>query len=620
MPHKAGMGAIFGIVSENGVAKSGSPVYLMDMRRDLGVGQAKILLKKTTKPDGGFVFNGLDPNYTDYSIMASDEDGLIPKNALIQDRVQPIPTTAGLGALADWYTRILKDGATAGFVGIHTTGSPPTPLGIVGSVLYTGTPSEQGVSMGVPELPSLSSLNTHKSGSISTYGRSLGEPSKSVSFEVVIDLDSFREDSLDLAIAFGASVNVTDSRSAGDVINIGSGVATSTNGYINTELIYNPKTKGIYIRGFYGGYTDRAAISPIVYLTSYTGVVHVVVTFDFSKLVSVYINGALIGSDTSTFTQPFYLEKGANFMIVGGQTNSKTDFYRGGVYNIGLAVGYPLALTSEQVMSHYKSLYSNDLAPLTTGYAREVMASLPSWYYRLNEISVLKGMSGELEARAGDSNLSPPRSLLKFNDPTVVQTMVDSPILGFNTFSKTRYGTLSGPNAGLFGFTFTNQFSFSCWARFAAATPEVPEDIVFFKSYAEKVDPFFQLRRNTNGKMTAVVKGYTGVEVFNFNYSPPAEVWVSMWVVMDKRVKPNPLLKLYVGTESGEITLMESMTANSVDLYTPAAEIGQPYPTRFGLQVSVGNSMTGSLCELAMFHNAISEDAIKEIWASKDTP
>ena len=88
MPHRPGVGAIFGVVSENGVAKPGAPVYLLDMRRDMGLGNAVLLAKQFTKTDGGFVFNGLDPNYADYAVFTTDEDSSGEtdpyKNALIR--------------------------------------------------------------------------------------------------------------------------------------------------------------------------------------------------------------------------------------------------------------------------------------------------------------------------------------------------------------------------------------------------------------------------------------------------------------------------------------------------------------------------------------------------------
>lgn len=618
MPHKSGMGAIFGIVSENGIAKSASPVYLMDMQRDLGVGQAKVLAKQTTKSDGGFVFNGLDPNYTDYSIMASDEDGLEPKNALIQDRVQPIPTTAGLGALGDWYTRIFKDGAVSGFVNIHTTETPAKPLGIAGSVLYTGTPAETGVSMDVSEMPSIASVITSKTGSISSYGRSKGGVLTDWSLEILLDIDSFRPDSEVMSVVMGglSPASATNPKAVSIASNL---VSEST--LIGYVVSYNPANKSLgvsAITSIYAGYATRSVVGSVQ--LSVTGIRHIVLSFVAGSSLSIFIDGVLLSKiNTTVKYKAEYGDTASNFMIVGGASSGDYDFYIGGVYNIGLSVGYPLALTDGQVLNHYKSLYANNLVPLTSGYQREVMASLPSWYYRFDEIDLTKGLSGEVEHRSGVDNLSPPRSLLTVSDPYGAQMLIDSPILGKNTFKKTASQLVSGSRAGLFGFTFTNQFSFSCWVNLSLITPVATEKLINFESFTT-TDPFFLLSRNTNGKLSATVRGAVSVETFNFNYIPPAETWVNIWIVVDKRITPTPLLKLYVGTEAGEIALVEQLAMNMGELYTPKAHVGEAYPGDKGLTVQVGGNMSGSLCELAMFHNAISEDRIKEIWASKDTP
>ena len=132
--HKPGTGAIFGIVTEEGVAKDASPVYLYDTRRWEGAGKKKLLARRFTRPDGGFEFAGLNTNYGDYMVMVTDEDGAEPKNALVQDRVTPIPAHAGSGQLSEWYTRAMRDGAQAGFLAwpvIQDGLNAPAPRGLI---------------------------------------------------------------------------------------------------------------------------------------------------------------------------------------------------------------------------------------------------------------------------------------------------------------------------------------------------------------------------------------------------------------------------------------------------------------------------------------------------------
>ena len=82
-------GAIYGIVSEEGVPKVGTVVALMDHTT------MQIIGETVTDQYGGYMFNNLDPEKTNYMLVAVDDDGVEPKNALIKDYVTPIKTANG---------------------------------------------------------------------------------------------------------------------------------------------------------------------------------------------------------------------------------------------------------------------------------------------------------------------------------------------------------------------------------------------------------------------------------------------------------------------------------------------------------------------------------------------
>ena len=82
-------GAIYGIVSEEGSIKVDNPVVLMDHAT------LSIIAKTKTDIYGGYMFNNLDPDKTDYMVFTVDNDGVEPKNALIKDYVTPIKTANG---------------------------------------------------------------------------------------------------------------------------------------------------------------------------------------------------------------------------------------------------------------------------------------------------------------------------------------------------------------------------------------------------------------------------------------------------------------------------------------------------------------------------------------------
>jgi len=112
-------GAIYGIVSEESSIKVGNDVVLMDHA------SLSIIAKTVTDQYGGYMFNNLDPDKTDYMLFTTDNDGVEPKNALIKDYVQPVTTANGdlggnfigvLDALAPTLSAIpiYRNGGTAG--------------------------------------------------------------------------------------------------------------------------------------------------------------------------------------------------------------------------------------------------------------------------------------------------------------------------------------------------------------------------------------------------------------------------------------------------------------------------------------------------------------------------
>ena len=82
-------GTIHGIVSEEGVAKVDNEVVLLDHET------LSILARTRTDKFGGYMFNNLDPDKTDYMMYTVDNDGAQPKNALIKDYVQPVKGNNG---------------------------------------------------------------------------------------------------------------------------------------------------------------------------------------------------------------------------------------------------------------------------------------------------------------------------------------------------------------------------------------------------------------------------------------------------------------------------------------------------------------------------------------------
>lgn len=619
MPHKPRMGAIFGIVSENGVAKEASPVYLLDMRRDMGVGQSKILAKQFTQPDGGFVFSGLDPDYSDYALMASDEDGAEPKNALIQDRVQPIPSHAGTGAFGDWYSRVFKDGATSGIVAAPVREqSPQRPLGLTSAVVYSVDPPSFGISIGVPEIPSMINMTTNKNGAMSSYGRTNSAVFTSASIELVLDVGSFSPTSSNMIIAFGGGVPIGNDDGSFASVYIGTSKTAASYGSVMCQLEYSPSSKEFIFYVVTGtGQQGHVSEASRISAASLTGLNHIVVTYLAAERVSLYANGVLLESKSTAVTMSHsYSSSVDNFIAVGGSTGN---FFFGAQFSMALAVGYPLALTATQVLQHYNSLYNNNMIGVASGYAKEILKSVPCWYYRFDDTDYSKGFSGELEARNSQTSLSPSRSLIKLADHELATPMLDSPMLGRNTFSKPSSMSMKGSSAGLFGYIFKDQFSFTCWVNFNLETPSVKEGIVGFEYYQSNA-MFFELYRDTDGKIKVLVRGISSPETITFAYTPASDTWINLWVVVDKTQPTNPVAHLYAGSEASEPVLVATSIISAGALYTASVHIGEKYNGAKGLGCVMGSGLDGRFCEVAMFPLVVTEDRIKEIWVSKDTP
>lgn len=111
MPHKVGNGAIFGILSEDGVAKTGFPVTLLDRTTGKRVG------RQYTDDNGGFVFNGLNTETDDYQVIGQDEDGETYKNAVIRDRIKPVPGYQGATYWGNWRYLANQIGILASYEG-----------------------------------------------------------------------------------------------------------------------------------------------------------------------------------------------------------------------------------------------------------------------------------------------------------------------------------------------------------------------------------------------------------------------------------------------------------------------------------------------------------------------
>lgn len=629
MPHRPGTGAIFGIVSENGVAKDNSPVYLLDMLRDSGVGKAKFISKQMTREDGGFSFTGLSTNYLDYSVMVSDEDGAEPKNALIQDRVQPVPVHLGAGQYADWYVRIARDGADSAIIPLPVEETVPRPYGFLTTRTHYSSPSPANPTeiVDIPELPGMAGIRLNTQSRIQTHSGHHLPFISGTSMEFLIDLDSFAPTSLDLVIGttpVSASVdNVNRAMSTGlsyRVVQIG-----------NTAFrakITKDKQLTFYVLQNVSDTTITAgsAIGPFD-LSALSGLQHIIITYTPAVSVKVYAGGNLLKT-ISTTVSPL---TNAGGRCAGIDVNGNSSDGLGVYCIIGPIVSYSEILTESQVMEHYKSLFNNDLVPLQTGYAAELCKDMPCWYYRFNEADVSFGIRAELAKHNLVTGAAKDYRSMAVTDPTRVTYLQSSPFPGQSAYHTASDVYFNGSVAALPGFPFNNQFTFTGWIYFDSETPGTTEAVLRFNSpisynrLANAINPapngWFNFNRLADKKIQIRVQIGSTLVDRTFNYTAPSKQWLNFWVVADLRTNGLGKATLFVGTENdapvqvGEVALPDGalFTINNYHVETSV-------PMSTGFQAIVGQNTAGCFRDFAILPCTTGLERIVEIWNSKDRP
>lgn len=655
--HKPGTGAIFGIVTEEGVAKDNSPVYLYDMRRWEGAGKKKILARRFTRPDGGFEFAGLNTNYGDYMVMVTDEDGADPKNALVQDRVNPIPAHAGSGQLSEWYVRAMKDGAQAGWLAwpTYADGSgEPTPRGLftrpfqntVNPVTWPPNPDAP------PEIPNMAAAQANPLGwGFITAGRRIGVNfDMGASLEMLIDLDT-------IATQAGESFFVAATAgSAGDNLTFSGSTWSSLSGYSHDGAGGGPnsvprivvgilpdKTVRLYMPDATAwpwssnrilGWPHSQVLRASFDLSAQTGVAHLIVSFTPSDAFRLYVDGQLFGAPVATSLAGVPVYSGSLYSFLGvssgmptGNLTSAFCSLRSNArsYMISLLVQYDRPLTAAQVLDHYKALYDNDLVSPVSGYAREVFKDTPVLYWRMDDFEVDTRTSFASEVNWRDPNTGEGHHSTRLNlvgNSTSVDPFVPSPVVGRSTVGvvSSNGNRFENAYASMFGWPFRDRGSFSCWAKFDVATPAAEEFIAEF-DLTGSTTSFFEVARTTGNRLRVGIREGGTLNSYTFaDYVPPDSVWQHINITIDKTGEIDPvngLLKLYVGDESTTPTLVQTIFIPLTSLYTSLEfpNVVNSGGTTFRAQTHWG--LTGSVCELAVFPETLTPERIEAHWNAR---
>lgn len=406
----AGAGGIYGIVSEDGVALPNRPVYLMDR----GFGK---LGYTVTDENGGYAFNGLNEFY-EYIVASTDPSGPPYKNALIWDRVKPINTMSALAPTSPFWARRLRD-SKFGFCATAYEYIDGTTYN------YVLFPSCGGVMGFAPDYYGFDTagvaggnLKYLKSQRIASptwlyYGAIWGP--LGLSFDPAGGAANYA--ALSFEYIFIAPVGSEAQLVIGAIPSSSSDTSNSYPTYLEPQ--YGPTlqvtTTAANFRMALGGQN----MSTIRATTPVTGgqAYHIVVTYTMDGVIKMYKDGVLVattnipGSGRMYTYSPFYepgtgrdytvswdtaggMAATAATRIVGAMVYGNGDWQGWGPPpapggRFGAMTFFGRELTQADVTALYDSVAnpSSHLVPSSfSGYAGEVEADNPIFYFRLNEL------------------------------------------------------------------------------------------------------------------------------------------------------------------------------------------------------------------------------------------
>lgn len=415
-----GLGGIYGIVSEDGVALPNRPVYLFDRDTFQKIGYT------TTDENGGYSFTGLNEQ-REYAVMSVDPSGPPYKNAIVWDRITPINAKGNQPPLNAFWARRLRDpklgaitafdnyidGETSNFLKAAVGGSNRSPL-VKLNAAYNGFsqyPLEvaggafvlwKSNRANVTDSPGITVM--HNGGLFGANADGVSENFSELTFEYVFVPPASGEPSL--FIAHSGTRGTDDFQAIHDSNGVdtpGSGPTLEvTSSAINFRIPLGANNRSII----------RATVPPVA-----GALHHVVVTYKQDTEIKLYLNGTLIQTtaipgagrifNSAAGNAEFQSDWDANdwvgstsawlgairrlqvTYVCGTGPISNTSFaWRGWGGAFGMAAFYGRVMTQTDVSNLYDSLLNPTTHQVPTtlaGYPAEVEADNPTLYFRLND-------------------------------------------------------------------------------------------------------------------------------------------------------------------------------------------------------------------------------------------
>lgn len=628
MPHIPGLGAIYGIVAENGNPVEGAKVRLLDRSPASG---PVFLRTGITAEDGGFVFSGLNTETDDYMIFVTDETGGTTedpyKNALIQDRIKPVPVHVGEHYPSSWVSKFkamnpallypapfidprfdLINGAQ--FSGTANTAGRDSG----GAISYTDAAPFVETAFNLPTVKLIDSTWLNMQGS---YQHTLGH--NTISRFAMFAVVDFSEDWGFTQLVHTSSSSSYDSATSGyRAVSPLIVVAFNGSDTIRVELCsayYNHWDTGVY------------TFAPFSILKTYNTVLSsppagfesVGVSFRNGGEVWLYVGETAYLLDNTTVPVKFtgsLVEYDQNLYVANGGFHG---WNRAGATSGSQRMA--LYMFSPYYMDHAKFLELRDALitpqfPNETGYAREVTVDCPSALYMMDERN--PGNNFFLEHYIGDTTGHSP-SLIQNTQakelrivPGHTFSMTTSPLAGRAACVFTGASCLYNIDGA--GVNYRN-FTLSGWLNQTSrsATQYV---MALQNSTTDTAARQFDLSINSSGKLSLFLAGTNEAKVFA--ETMPLNEWYHFAVVLNKSAEA---VSLYVNGVFSE-SIQVSTTAIPYDQLTNG-NIWSPVQRALVIGGRLNGTTTtsgfiGAMCGLAIFPYPLLSYRIAEHYAAKD--
>ena len=481
MPHKAGIGVITGIVTEDGQPRS-KRVVLVD-RSNLTV-----IARTQSDENGKYVFSGLNTDTNDYLVFGVDDDVEL-KNAEIHDYIRPISGHQGATYPYNWLWLVLRKnptnvwtGQTQGddFVGYSLNKTEQEGIVLVNQASQTPY---------APTFP-MTELNIGKIINTGfTPATQQTNTTDNFTLECVIDL-------------------------ASDNLIIASSSSSST--YFNYCYYYLIIYQKGVLKIRYKQYQNNNLKTIITHNTNTSGVAHIVAVFEFGNVARLFINGEEVaqGNITDTKLSTKEIRRLTVLTANGEQSNFMSSSTGVAVGKIGCMAAFYAALSDEEILEHYQALFSETL-PRLTGFVKEIFVDNPCHLYRLNESDIAK--DGVVDYLTLSKQLT-------VNNAQAVLVNQPSVITGGNTaLLNGTYFTGTNP----YFTTSQDGFTFECVLRID--TDATAEQTL----YSQSVDNIVIKRLKTSGNIQVSYPLSGTTETVQFNPLPQGELLL-LSIVIDK--------------------------------------------------------------------------------------